>query len=63
MKLNIKMSDGKFKDMLKSHGIIVQAVSDYYMDNVKDHHIFIVNYSSIDIEMLSEKIKLLKKVL
>ena len=63
LKLNIKMSDCKFKELLKSHGIIVQAVSDYYMDEVKDYHIFIVNYSSIDIDMLMEKIKMLKKVL
>ena len=63
LKLNIKMSDAKFKELLKSHGIIVQAVSDYYMDEVKDYHIFIINYSSVDIDMLMGKIKMLKKVL
>ena len=63
LKLNIKMSDCKFKELLKSHGIIVQAVSDYYMDETKDYHVFIVNYSSIDIDMLMGKIKMIKKVL
>jgi GntR family transcriptional regulator/MocR family aminotransferase len=61
MKLDINMTDKKFKDFLRGRGINVMAVSDYYMDDtMKDHHIFIINYSSIDIEKLSEMIKMLR---
>ena len=34
-----------------------------FADETKDYHVFIVNYSSIDIDMLMGKIKMLKKVL
>jgi GntR family transcriptional regulator/MocR family aminotransferase len=55
LKINTKMSEKLLGEKLKSQGILLQPLSEYYYGNEKiREHLYIINYSNIDIEMLPE---------
>lgn len=61
LKFNIKYSDKEFKDKLFEHQIRISSISDYYMENVKENTgLFILDYSKLDINGLSEALDVIK---
>ena len=53
--LKTSVSDKILKEKLKEEGLLMNTLSDYYMTNRgKQEHMFILDYSNIEIEELSE---------
>ncbi|MCR5144495.1 MAG: PLP-dependent aminotransferase family protein [Lachnospiraceae bacterium] len=55
LKINTSVSDETMKQRLEENGLHINALSDYYMNNhhVREH-MFILDYSNIQIEQLAE---------
>ena len=58
IKINRDLSDRNFIDSLKAKGVRISALSEYYFDvpskNKNFDHLFIINYSNIDLDRLKE---------
>lgn len=64
LKLNSRVSDKKLKSDLLSEGINIDMLSQYYSKNAERlQHMYILNYSNINLEKFSDAIKVLKKYL
>lgn len=55
IRLNTELSDNEIEERLKQNGILIQALSEYYLtsDSRKEHY-FIINYSNIDSQRIPE---------
>ena len=64
LKFNTKKSDKKIKEMLLKKNIRITAITDYDMklDN-KNKHLFILNYSNINLDNMKKAILEVKKCL
>ena len=55
MKLESDLSESSLRERLESKGIYMQSMADYYMaGSPKKEHLYIINYSDIDIQKISE---------
>lgn len=55
LKINTSISDETMKQRLEENGLHINALSDYYMNNHQvREHMFILDYSNIQIEQLAE---------
>ena len=64
IKLRTEESDEAIEQKLLDEGIRIKALSNYYLtDNVSNSHMFIINYSNIEIDSIRETIQLLGKII
>ena len=55
IKLNTKLPDREVEDRLKKEGIQMRALSEYFLTtDVNKEHYFIINYSCIDMEKVTD---------
>ncbi|MGP1442325.1 MAG: MocR-like pyridoxine biosynthesis transcription factor PdxR [Anaerovoracaceae bacterium] len=60
MKLDTKLSDADFIKFLRKKGIVINALSGYFSSHKnKSEHIFLLNYSNVDISKLSKALDIL----
>lgn len=58
LRLKTDKPDNEITDMLKEKGIQIRALSEYYLAPArKQEHLFIMNYSDIDMEKIEEAIE------
>ena len=63
LELKTKHSDAQIKEKLQKKRISIGCVSDYYMEEVCDSHLFIVNYSGIKTDGMTDALKELKNAI
>jgi len=63
MKLNTQKKDEEIENEMIKNGIRIKALSDYYFtEKSRSRHMFIINYSNIELDNIKEAMHLLSKV-
>lgn len=64
LKIDTTISDQDITHQLQDYGIKITAVSDYYFGKTApNNHMFIINYSNVNIEAVSEALGILGKII
>lgn len=64
LKLDTNSSDEQIKEKLREKGIKMRALSEYYFTKENERsHLFIINYSNIEEEKVSQAVKLIEEIL
>lgn len=58
LKIKTVLDDEKVVAMLKEKGILIKPLSDYYLnDSCKNEHVFVINYSNLELEWMERACK------
>ena len=64
LKLDTQLSDTQLGEKLKKRGVMIRALSDYYLTKeAAKEHLFIVNYSNLDMKILQEACEIIYECL
>ena len=62
LKVNTKLSDRELEERLYKRKIRLQSLISFYREPVPDKHMFMLNYSGLDMEKLPQALEIVKKI-